>query len=88
MATAPSLRQQVVTMIAQGARKIVLDLGEVEFIDSTGLGVLVGSVKRVRTVEGELRVACDRQNILELFELTRLTNVFELFSDVAAATAE
>lgn len=86
MATAPLLRQQIMTLVTRGSIQIVLDLEGVDFIDSTGLGVLVGAVKRVRTAEGELRVVSTRPNLLDLFEITQLTNVFAVFASVEAAT--
>lgn len=88
MATAPSLRQQLMSLSTQGATQVILDLEGVDFIDSTGLGVMVGAVKRLRSADGELRVACQRQNLIELFEITRLTNVFRVFATVEEAAAE
>lgn len=87
MATAPKLRQQIVALVGQGSTRIIVDLEGVEFIDSTGLGVLVGAVKRVRTVDGALRVVCKRPNLVELFELTKLTSVFALYETVELATS-
>lgn len=88
MATAPSLRQQLVTLSVRGSTQVILDLEGVDFIDSTGLGVLVGAVKRLRSVEGELRVVCERANLIELFEITRLTSVFRVFESVDSAASE
>lgn len=87
MATAPKLRQQIIALVGQGSTKIIIDLEGVEFIDSTGLGVLVGAVKRVRTLDGALRVVCQRANLVELFELTKLTNVFSVFDTVDLAVS-
>lgn len=86
MATAPLLRQQIITLVSKGARNVILDLNGVDFIDSTGLGVIVGAVKRLRMVEGDLRVVCDRPHLVELFEITRLSSVFDLFPSLDAAT--
>lgn len=87
MATAPRLRQQVVAAANLGVDQLILDLDDVDFLDSTALGVIVGAVKRMRTRDGELRVVCTRKNLIELFEITRLTNVFELYSAIDDATA-
>lgn len=87
MATAPKLRQQIIALVGQGSTHIIVDLEGVEFIDSTGLGVLVGAVKRVRTLEGALRVVCQRPNLVELFELTKLTSVFSVFETVELAAS-
>lgn len=88
MATAPTLRQQVVALVSHGAIDLVINLDGVEFIDSTGLGVLVGAVKRIRTAGGELRVVCSRKHLLSLFEITRLTRILDLFDSVEAATEQ
>ncbi len=87
MATAPTLRQQVVALVGHGAIDLVIDLDGVEFLDSTGLGVLVGSVKRIRTAGGQLRVVCSRRHLLNLFEITRLTEILDLYETVDAAVA-
>lgn len=85
MATAPTLRQQVIALVSHGATNVILDLEGVDFIDSTGLGVLVGAVKRIRVAEGEFRVVCSRENLLSLFEITRLTTVFDIYPSIDLA---
>jgi anti-sigma B factor antagonist len=72
MATAPRLRQQVVVMVNTGHLNVILDLTEVDFLDSVGLGVVVGAVKRVRTNGGEIHIVCANEQILKLFDITRL----------------
>ena len=65
----------------------MVDLDGVEFLDSTGLGVLVGALKRVRTNNGELALVCSESRILKVFEITGLTKVFPMhrtLADVAA----
>ncbi|MEQ8719538.1 MAG: STAS domain-containing protein [Acidimicrobiales bacterium] len=85
MASAPAVRRAVVDLVGGGIRWLVLDLGDVGFVDSTGLGVLVGALKRVTSAAGEMTVVCGRENILELFRMTRLTAVFAIYDDVASA---
>lgn len=85
--TAPRLRERLIEMVSQGARRIVVDLNDVDFLDSTGLGVLVGVLKRVRSHDGELILACARPRILKVFEITGLTKVFSIHPTVDAATA-
>lgn len=87
MSTAPSVRREVVDLVGEGVRWLVLDLTDVDFVDSTGLGVLVGALKRVRAAGGDMTLVCARENLLELFRMTRLTAVFELFADLASAGA-
>jgi anti-sigma B factor antagonist len=85
VATAPRLREQIVALVDDGERRIVCDLEAVDFLDSTGLGVLVGALKRARTHGGDLVLVCTRTSLLKVFEITGLTRVFEFHDSVAAA---
>lgn len=85
MATAPRLRQAVVTEVSEGRAELVLDLQGVPFVDSTGLGVVVGALKRVRSQQGRLVVAGLVPRVRSLFELTRLDEIIDLYDDVDAA---
>lgn len=85
MATSPRLRQDVVALVAKGRRFLVVDLTEVDFVDSTGLGVLVGAMKRVRVHDGELHVVVASDRLRQLFEVTRLVRAFALFESVEEA---
>jgi anti-sigma B factor antagonist len=88
MSTAPRLRQEVVGVVARGGQRVVLDLTGVERCDSTGLGVLVGLLKRVRTHGGVLRLAGVQPEVLRVLELCDLNRVFHLVADAAAAVSE
>jgi anti-sigma B factor antagonist len=83
--TAPRFREQLIGLVSRGERRIVVDLDGVDFLDSTGLGVLVGGLKRVRTHEGEMVLVCTKSRILKVFEITGLTKVFTIYDSVAAA---
>jgi anti-sigma B factor antagonist len=85
VATAPLLRERVVGLVSDGVDKLVIDLDGVDFLDSTGLGVLVGALKRVRSHDGDLRLACSRPRILKVFEITDLTKVFPIGASVEEA---
>lgn len=87
VASAPRLRERIVAVVAEGHRRIVLDLDDVDFLDSTGLGVLVGALKRVRTHGGELHLVCTNPRILKVFDITGLTLVFPMHDSVDAAVA-
>jgi anti-sigma B factor antagonist len=88
LATAPRLRQQVVSLAGAGRLRLVLDLGEVDFIDSVGLGVVVAALKRTRGRGGDLRVVAPQARVRSLFEITRLDEIIEVVDTVEAAVAE
>ncbi|ONI68874.1 anti-sigma B factor antagonist [Kribbella sp. ALI-6-A] len=83
--TAPKLRETIVSLVDAGHYDLVVDLERVEFLDSTGLGVLVGGLKRVRTHDGSLSLVCTQERLLKIFRITGLTKVFEIHPDVASA---
>jgi anti-sigma B factor antagonist len=85
--TAPRLRERLVELVEAGARKVIVDLSRVEFLDSTGLGVLVGALKRLRAAGGTLALVCGHERLLKIFRITALDRVFALYDTVEAATA-
>ena len=85
--SAPRLREKLVELVSEGHRKIVADLEGVDFLDSTGLGVLVGGLKRLRSHEGDLTLVCTQPRILKVFEITGLTTVFRISGTVDEATS-
>lgn len=76
--TAPKLREKLVELVSEGHYRIIVDMTKVEFLDSTGLGVLVGGLKRVRSHDGELALVCNSERILKIFRITGLTKVFPI----------
>jgi anti-sigma B factor antagonist len=82
LATAPRLRQEVVSLVGEGHTRVVLDLSRVDFVDSVGLGIVVSALKRVRARGGELVVAGAVPRVKALFELTRLDEIIELHDRV------
>ena len=75
MATGPELRQRIVQYVQEGHVHIVIDLTEVDFIDSTGLGVLIGGLKRTRSHGGDLQCIGLSESLKEMFKLTGLDAV-------------
>jgi len=73
---APQLRAQLAELIDDGKTDIVVDLSAVEFIDSTGLGVLIGLLRRLRERGGDLTLVVTRPDILRIFEITGLGSEF------------
>jgi anti-sigma B factor antagonist len=85
--TAPRLRELLIDLVNKNTYKFVVNMEKVEFLDSTGLGVLVGGLKRVRAWDGSLDVVCTQQRILKLFRITGLTKVFGIYETVDQAIA-
>lgn len=85
--TAAQLRLALDEEIAGGRTRIVLDLDGVGFLDSTGLGVLVGRLKLVRNHSGWLRIVCSNDRVLRVFRITGLDKVFGIHPSVAEAVA-
>ena len=85
IATAPSLRERLHALLANDHHRLVIDLDDVGFLDSTALGVLVGVLKRARMENGEVRIACAQPRVLKVFEITRLDTAFDLFDSVDEA---
>ena len=78
VATSPTLRTELYAIIDAGARELVVDLSELGFIDSSGLGVLVAALKHMREREGELILAGLQQPARRVFEITDLTELFTI----------
>jgi anti-sigma B factor antagonist len=83
--TAPEFKQQLLEVIGQGGKQVIVDFSDTTFIDSTTLGVLVGGVKRLRTNEGQLSLVCSDRNITKIFEITGLDRVFTIYPTRAEA---
>lgn len=84
--SAPGLRGALIETIDENpGRRVVVDLEGVDFIDSAGLGVLAGGLKRARTVEGDLVLVATGRSVMKVLELTGLTRVFEIHASRAAA---
>lgn len=81
------LQSKVEAMIAQGRKKIILDLTELKYMDSTGLGTVVSCFTKTRQAGGQLRVAGANKTILNLFKITRLDKVLALDETVDAAVS-
>ena len=84
---ATALNELVHKLLDDGIRKLVIDLGDVKFVNSSGLGMLIGSMTTMRNAGGELKVAAASKKVTELIEVTRLHKVFDLQPTVAAAVA-
>lgn len=83
--TAPILRERMQDLAAKGAVHLIVDLGRVCFLDSTGLGALVGGLKRLRAGGGSLTMVINTKDILRIFQITGLTKALTPKSSVPDA---
>ena len=86
--TAPKLRDKITELVATGTYHLVIDMEAVEFLDSTGLGVLVGGLKKVRAHDGSLSLICNQDRLLKIFRITGLAKVFVIHESAEAALAQ
>ncbi len=89
VASAPKLRQELVRAVAEadGPPRIVVDLAGVDFLDSTGLGVLLGGLKRARAQNGVMALARAEAQVRKVFEITRVIEILPIHDDLDAAIA-
>ena len=83
--TAPKLRDRITELVGAGVYQLVIDLEAVEFLDSTGLGVLVGGLKKVRAQQGSMELVCSQDRLLKIFRITGLAKVFTIHDSEASA---
>ena len=82
ISTAQRLRELLIDLAGKGNCQLIVNLDKVGFLDSTGLGVLVGGLKRVRPHDGSLDLVCTQERILKIFKITGLTKVFGIYQTV------
>jgi len=85
--SAPQLREAILSLIGTGVSHVIADLRGVDFLDSTGLGAIVGGHKRLRTNDGSLVLAASPDRIVRLFRITGLDRAFSLYPSVPEAIA-
>lgn len=83
--TAPRLKEALIEQIESGCVNVLVNMEDVGFIDSSGLGVLVGGLRRAKERSGTIRLVCTRENILKVFRITGLDKVFPIFSTTEEA---
>jgi anti-sigma B factor antagonist len=79
------VREKIAALAASGKHNIVVDLGSVEYIDSTGLGILVICFTSLKKLGGALKLVNPNKRNVELLLLTKLHTVFEVFTEVQDA---
>ena len=81
------IREAVKKLVANGTKKIVLNLGDVTYIDSSGIGELVSAFTSVSNTGGNLKLLNLTKRVQDLLQITKLYTVFEVFNDEASAVA-
>ena len=87
VSSAPELQDKLADLIDSAGAVLVVDLAGVTFIDSTGLGVLVGARNRASELGGSISVVVTSDRVLKLFRITGLDAVFEVHPSIEAAVA-
>jgi anti-anti-sigma factor len=87
LVSAGIVKSSLSQMVYQGHTKLLIDLGDVSFIDSSGLGALIGGLKAARQAGGDLRIARARDQARMVLELTTLDRVLKIHATVAEALA-
>lgn len=85
MVTARSLREAVEEALTAGPPRLVVDLAQVGFVDSSGLGALISALKRARQSGGDLRIAGVTEQVRTVLTLTNLDRVLRPYADVTEA---
>lgn len=83
--TAPRLRDCISDQVSADHYDLVIDMEGVDFLDSTGLGVLVGGLKKIRAHDGSMVLICNQDRLLKIFKITGLAKVFTIHESEAAA---
>jgi len=87
VSTADVLRERLLDLLEHDRTDLVVDLRRVAFMDSTGLGVLVGTLKKVRLLGGRLQLVIDSERLLKVLRITALLQVFTVRTTVEEALA-
>ena len=84
---APKLREKMVALIDEGNTDLLINMTGVDYIDSTGLGTLVGGLKRATEKNGQIRIICPNEQIYKVFNITGLVKVFTIYDNEQDALA-
>jgi anti-sigma B factor antagonist len=86
--TAPALREKLIDLVDSGVTEVIVDMAQVGFCDSTGLGALVAAQNYARDRDAALSLAAAQERVLKVLRITGLDQVFRMHASVAAATDE
>ena len=85
LTSAPTLREVLIELFTGGHHRLVVDMTDVTFVDSTGLGVLVGGLKRATVQDGTLQVVCTEPDVVRIFRMTGLHKLIALHETLQEA---
>lgn len=85
MASAPAFRERVKQLVESGSHRLIVDLGEVSFVDSSGLGAVIGGLKVARQAGGDLRIARANEQVKLVLELTSLNRLLQPYESLEEA---
>jgi len=85
MASAPAFRERVKQLVESGSLRLIVDLGEVSFVDSSGLGAVIGGLKVARQAGGDLRIARANEQVKLVLELTSLNRLLQPYESLEKA---
>ncbi|GAC1581719.1 MAG: anti-sigma factor antagonist BldG [Candidatus Elarobacter sp.] len=88
IATSPSVRAALVSASERGDHRLIVDLHRVDFLDSTGLGALIGAQRRAKEFGGEVRIVAKEGQILRLLRITGLLKVFAVYATLDDAVMD
>lgn len=88
IATSPTVRAALTSASERGNHRLVVDLTQVDFLDSTGLGALIGGQRRAKEFNGEVRLVAKEGQILRLLRITGLLKVFAVYATLDDALAD
>lgn len=85
LVSAGEAKQRMVETVEGGQRRLVVDMGNVDFVDSSGLGAIIGALKAARQAGGDLRIARPTSQLLSILELTMLDRVLRPYETIEEA---
>jgi anti-sigma B factor antagonist len=88
IATSPTVRAALTSASERGNHRLIVDLTQVDFLDSTGLGALIGGQRRAKEFHGEVRLVAKEGQILRLLRITGLLKVFAVYATLDDALAD
>ena len=86
MFSSPEVRKAIMEVVKKQIPKLVIDLQQVHYMDSSGVATLIEGLQLCQRYDGSLRLASLRDNVREVFELTKLDKIFQIYKDVETAS--